>query len=183
MALNYDPYLGWASWGPFEFQSTRLFLYVVYFLAGFIHGTYGIERTLLAPGGLLARRWVVWVIVALAAFILSLSMQILVTTPQTWGTVRRGFTFILSCAASSFAFMAIFLRFVRKGRKTFDSLSANGYGIYVIHYMVVSWLLYIFLKAPLPAIAKGPIVFFCALMLCWAAIAIVRRIPAVARVI
>lgn len=194
MVLSYDPYLGWPSWGPFEFQSTRLFLYAVYFLAGFILGTYGIERTLLAPAGMLARRWVVWVVLALGAFILSLSTSglgsllglsnpILATIPQTWGTVVMGFTFVLSCAVSSFAFTAIFLRFARTRRKIFDSLSANGYGIYVIHYMVVSWLLYIFLKAPLPAIAKGPIVFLFALALCWGVIAIVRRIPALARVI
>lgn len=178
MALSYDPNWSWPSWGPFEFQTSRLFLYAFYFLVGFILGTYGIERTLLMPGGMLARRWIVWVVVALGAFLITI-----VTTFSSASQIVMGFAFVLSCAASSFAFMAIFLRFARTRRKIFDSLSAHGYGIYVIHYMVVSWLLYTLLKAPLPAIAKGSIVFLCALALCWGAIIVIRRVPAVARVI
>ena len=178
MALSYDPNWSWWKWGPFIFQTSRIFLYMVYFLAGVFLGAYGIERTLLVPRSMLAQRWVIWVVVALAAFLIAI-----VTYASKTSQIVIVFTYILSCAASSFAFLAIFLRFARMRRRIFDSLSSNGYGIYVIHYVVVSWLLYALLKAPLSAIAKGSIVFICALALCWGTIAIVRRIPAVARVI
>jgi peptidoglycan/LPS O-acetylase OafA/YrhL len=188
MVLTYDPIWSWWSWGPFAFQTSRIFLYMVFFMAGVLLGAHGIERTLLVPNGMLARRWIVWVGAAIGAFILHMVISIGTTpqpwaTRQTWATVMMGFTFVLSCAASSFACMALFLKFARKRRKILDSLAANGYGIYVIHWTIVSWLLFILLKTPLSAIAKGSIVFVCALALCWAAIAVIRRIPVVARVI
>jgi surface polysaccharide O-acyltransferase-like enzyme len=153
---------------------------MVYFLIGVVLGAYGIERTLLAPDSALARRWVIWVGVALAAFL----MSIVTGNPSArMNQMLVSIFFILSCAASSLAFLALFLRFAGKRRKVFDSLSVNCYGMYVIHYVIVSWLLYAMLKAQLPATAKGSIVFVCALLLCWAAIAAIRRIPGVARVI
>jgi peptidoglycan/LPS O-acetylase OafA/YrhL len=178
MALHYDPNWSWWKWGPFQFQTSRIFLYMVYFLTGVALGTYGIERTLFVSDSMLARRWVIWVVVALAAFLIAI-----ITYASKTSQIVIGFTYIFSCVASSFAFLAIFLRFTRKRRRIFDSLSANGYGIYIFHYVVVSWLLFALLESPLPAIAKGSIIFLCALSLCWAAIAIIRRIPAVARVI
>ena len=92
-------------------------------------------------------------------------------------------TFVLSSAASSFAFLALFVRFANTRSRIWDSLSANAYGMYLIHYAFVSWLQYALLKAQLPAIAKGSIVFFGAVLLSWGATAALRRIPGVARVI
>lgn len=172
-----DPNWSWWVWGPFRFQTSRIFLYMVYFLVGVVLGAYGIERTLVTPNSTLARRWGIWVVVALAASLINLVA--LKGTNQILASV----SFVVSCAASSFAFLAVFLRFARRRRKIFDSLSSNCYGIFVIHYGVVSWLLYAMLKAPLPAVAKGSIVFVCALMLCWGAVAVVRGIPGVARVL
>jgi surface polysaccharide O-acyltransferase-like enzyme len=62
-------------------------------------------------------------------------------------------------------------------------LSANSYGIYLIHYAVVSWMQYALVPVALPAVAKWLIVFPGALALSWAAADAIRRIPAVARVI
>ena len=164
MAIIYDPDWSWWVWGPLSFQTSRIFLYLVYFLFGVVLGAYGIERTLLAPDSALARRWIIWVVMALAAFLVSI-----VTGRPSVHTnyIIISILFILSCAASSLAFLAVFLRFARKRRKVFDSLSANCYGMYVIHYVVVSWLLYAMLKARLPGTAKGSIVFVCAVVLCW----------------
>ena len=93
------------------------------------------------------------------------------------------FAFVISCAASGFAFMALFVRFAKKPSKLWDSLSANAYGMYLVHYAFVSWLQYALLKAALPAVAKGGIVFLATVVLSWGVTAGVRRIPAVARVI
>lgn len=79
--------------------------------------------------------------------------------------------------------MAIFLRFAGRRRPAWDSLSADPYGVYVIHYGVVSWMLYLMLGASLPPTVKGVVVFACALAFSRALIALVRRVPAVARAI
>ena len=64
-----------------------------------------------------------------------------------------------------------------------DSLTANAYGIYLVHYAFVSWSQYSLLKTALPAIAKGSLVILGALALSWGTVAALRRIPAGARVI
>jgi len=92
-------------------------------------------------------------------------------------------SFVLSCAASSFAFLALFVRFARRRIRIWDSLTANAYGIYLVHYPFVSWLQYALLKTTLPALAEGSLAFLGAVALSWGVVAAIRRIPAVARVI
>jgi surface polysaccharide O-acyltransferase-like enzyme len=75
------------------------------------------------------------------------------------------------------------MRFARCQAPAFDSLNRNAYGIYLVHYAFVNWLQYAMLSAPLPAISKGILVFFAGLMLSWGAVILLRRIPAIARVI
>ena len=83
----------------------------------------------------------------------------------------------------AFAFLALFLRFAQTRSTVWNSLAENSYGIYLIHYAVVSWLQYELVPASLPGIAKWLIVFHGALFLSWATSATLRRIPAVSRVI
>jgi surface polysaccharide O-acyltransferase-like enzyme len=99
-----------------------------------------------------------------------------------WGTIG-GISFALSCAASSFAFLALFVRFAKTRNCVLDSLRDNAYGMYLIHYAFVSWLLYALLKTGLPAIAKGSVVFLGTLALSWSVTAALRRIPGVARIV
>ena len=101
---------------------------------------------------------------------------------HTWEAIG-GFAFVLSCAASGFAFLSIFLRFARTRVRVFDSLTRNAYGMYVIHIVFVTWLPYALLRAQMSPVAKGPIVFLGTLALSWGAVAALRRLPAVARVI
>jgi surface polysaccharide O-acyltransferase-like enzyme len=111
-------------------------------------------------------------------FVAAISAQ---NSPYLWG-ILGGFTFTLSCAATSIALLALFVHFA-KPRKIFDSLRENAYGIYLLHYAFVSWLQYALLKAEFSAIEKGFMVFAGALALSWTAIAAIRRVPAAARVI
>ncbi len=168
----------WLQVGPAQIQINRLFLYAVYFLAGIFLGAYGIERTFLMPDSKLARHWIIWTIAALAIFLISVIISI-----SSANEILIGFFHIFSCATISLAFLAIFLRFAQRQRRIFDSFFHNSYGVYVIHYGVVSGLSYALLGAQLPAIAKWSIVFTFTLLLCWGAVAVIRRIPGVARII
>lgn len=51
--------------------------------------------------------------------------------------------------------------------RALDSLSANAYGIYLVHYVIVVWLQYALLDVALPAVAKGVIVLGLALPASW----------------
>ncbi len=180
--------MGWTSIGPFQFQTARLFHYAVYFLAGIGVGAYGIDRGLLAPDGVLARHWLRWTIGMLVVFPVSVAFALIALSkgatmsPILLNTVG-GAVFALTCGAISFAFMALFVRFATRRRWIWDSLSDNEYGMYLIHYMFVSWLQLAILSSPMPAIAKGLLVFAGVLLLSWGASATIRRIPAVSRIV
>ncbi len=182
MALKFHP-LSWAAFGPFAFQTSRIIHYLAYFLFGVAAGAWGLKRGLLAPDGKLARRWLRWVMAALILYGFEVVAVVAATAqPQSpsWAAVGA-FAFVLSCAAASFAFLALFLGFVRKPSRLFDSLSAKSYAIYLVHYAIVNWLLFVLLPVSLPAPAKGAIATFGALGLSWAASGAIRRIPVVAR--
>ena len=180
--------MAWTSIGPFQFQTARLFHYAVYFLAGIGVGAYGIDRGLLASDGILARHWLRWTIGMLVAFAVSVVFMVIViskgaTMSPIFLNVVGGAMFALTCGASSFGFLALFVRFATRRRWIWDSLSDNEYGMYLIHYMFVSWLQLAILSSPMPAIAKAVLVFAGVLLLSWGASATIRRIPAVSRIV
>jgi surface polysaccharide O-acyltransferase-like enzyme len=190
-AITYFPmlfsfgYHHWASFGPFQVQTSRVLLYAIYFTTGLAVGAYGINQGLLPRDGLLARRWPVWFVAALIFYvfdIIAFGKFYALPSSSTW-QVLYGVTFILSCAASGFFFLSLFLRFVSKRRSVFDSLHNNAYGMYLIHYVFVIWLQYALLNTTFAAIEKGAIVFSGTLALSWCITAAIRRIPAVGRVI
>jgi surface polysaccharide O-acyltransferase-like enzyme len=176
----------WVTWGPLAFQTSRLLHYLLYFLAGVVLGHYGASRGLLARDGNLARRWKLWVAAAVISFGLSLVVfiaSLMQPGPAlVWGALT-GAGFVLVCATSSFACLAVFVRFAQRRVRLFDGLRDNAYGIYLIHYVAVTWLQLALLNAALPGPVKGLLVLAGAVALTWTAIAALRRIPAVARVI
>jgi len=180
--------MAWTSIGPFQFQTARLFHYAIYFLAGIGVGAYGIDRGLLASDGILARHWLRWTIWMLLAFAVSVVFMLIVISkgamlsPILLNTVG-GSMFAVTCASISFAFLALFVRFATRRRWIWDSLSDNEYGMYLIHYMFVSWLQLAILNSSLPAIEKGLLVFTGVLLLSWGTSATIRRIPAVSRIV
>jgi surface polysaccharide O-acyltransferase-like enzyme len=103
-------------------------------------------------------------------------------TARVW-EMFAALAFVLSCAASGCGFLAVFLRFARTRVRIFDSLRDNAYGMYLVHYGFVTWLQYALLQKQFPAVVKASVVFLGTLVLSWGAVAALRRIPAVARVI
>jgi hypothetical protein len=180
--------MDWTSIGPFQFQTARLFHYAVYFLAGIGVGAYGIDRGLLAPEGILARHWLRWSIGMLVAFAVSMVFMLIVISKGAAMSpiilnIVGGAMFAMTCGSISFAFLALFVRFATRRRWIWDSLSDNEYGMYLIHYMFVSWLQLAILSSSLPAIGKGVLVFAGVLLLSWGTSATIRRIPAVSRIV
>ena len=64
-----------------------------------------------------------------------------------------------------------------------DSLSANAYGIYLVHYVFVIWIQYVALRWTLPAFVKGIVVSLAAVAVSWMTVALLRQSKLIARVV
>jgi len=185
LALVLSP-LYWSAFGPFTFQTPRILHYLAYFLIGVGVGAWGLDRGLLMPGGKLARRWLLWMVWALVAFLLLAAITMVAVASyaqsQAWAAAYD-VLFAVSCAASCFAFLAFFVRFAGSRSPVFDSLSRNSYGIFLVHYAFVSWLQYALLPASLGGWAKFPIVFIGAVAVSWGSTLAMRSIRGVSRLI
>jgi peptidoglycan/LPS O-acetylase OafA/YrhL len=185
-ALAYPPLLmlfgpwHWFSFGPFAVQASRIGLYGVYFLAGALAGARDLSWT--PPA------WAVWAAFAMALFVCCVAVQFarlsgwLTLPPIAW-LLLYGIGLLLFCAAANLAFLAVFSRLARHDTRWSQSLAINAYGIYLVHYPMVTWLQYALLAAPFGAVVKAMLVFVLALSGSWAATLGLRRIPAVARVV
>jgi peptidoglycan/LPS O-acetylase OafA/YrhL len=170
LALVFSPW-SWTNFGPVAFETTRILLYLAYFLAGYALGAAGLGRGMLSCDGALARNWPVWLGAAVLGFGLwagssSLTLGAWVDIPL-YARLLAAITQVFGCAAGAMFALALALRFLRRRRAAFDSLSANAYGIYLLHYVPAVWLQFALLDAPLPAIAKGAIVFGATLLITW----------------
>ena len=134
LALIFGP-LEWIGIGPFEAQANRILFYLVYFLAGTAVGAYELDRNVLKSDGPLASRWWGWLTAGLISFIVLVVLVIVGPTRP----IISGLAFTVSCAALVFGAIAIFLRFAKQRVGVLDSLAANAYGIYIVHYVFVTW--------------------------------------------
>jgi len=180
MAIIFGP-LVWIGIGPFNAQAGRILLYLVYFLAGTAVGACGVDRSAFRSDGALAKRWWGWLALGLMSFIVFIIMVVVVTDKDR--TIVSEIAFVVCCGATVFGMTGLFLRFAKRRVGIFDSLSENAYGIYLVHYVCVTWLQYLLLKSALAPSVKGMLVFVGTLILSWGAVAAIRRIPAVAKVI
>ena len=75
LALAFTPWT-WSDSGPLALQYSRPLLYAVFYLAGLGVGAHGLDRGLLAPAGMLARRWAAWCAGALVSFVLWMGLTL-----------------------------------------------------------------------------------------------------------
>jgi peptidoglycan/LPS O-acetylase OafA/YrhL len=156
----------WFAWGPFAIQASRVLLYAAYFFAGVAMGPAARipgRRPAVLAAGLFAA--------LLAVQICRLHVPGLV--PRIAWLVLYGVAFALFCAAAARALLTLFARFQRRFA-IWDSLSANAYGIYLLHYPFVVWGQYALLDADIGAIPKAAGVFTGALGLSWCGSAVLR---------
>jgi glucan biosynthesis protein C len=167
----------WLSLGPFDMQPIRIGLYFAYFLLGMALGT-GQQW----QGAKWPKRWGVWFILG----ILSFGVYVVLlgsNAPNLASQLALGITFAVSCAGASMGLLGAFRKFVRNRHPIFDNLSANAFGIYIIHYGVVLWIQFALLSAPWPAWLKFGITFTGGLALSWGASELIRQIPAARRIL
>ncbi|MCG8457784.1 MAG: acyltransferase [Holophagales bacterium] len=171
----------WTSLGgPFDVQASRIVLYFAYFLLGTALGTSRQWRR----GGW-PRHWGAWLIVGVLSFFVYvwLLMNDTIPLPTLASEAILSVAFASSCAGTCLGFLGAFRRLVRGSHAIFDSLSANAYGIYIIHYVFITWIQLVLLSAPWPAWIKFSVTFAGGLTLSWGASQVVRQIPAVRRVL
>jgi hypothetical protein len=186
-ALIFTPWR-WYEFGPFAFQFCRPLHYSVYFLAGIVVGVRGLERSLLATEGILAKRWTIAAAFAAIGFLAWIIPTALIESyygrPGPIALqLAAGLGFVLCCAGGCLFVMALVLRFAHGASRLLGSLSDNAYGMYLIHYVFVVWLQYALLDTSLPAVVKGAAVFVGVVLLSWGVTLALGAVPLGSRVI
>jgi surface polysaccharide O-acyltransferase-like enzyme len=174
IAITFGP-LRWIGIGPFNAQAGRILLYLVYFLAGTAVGATSIERNVFKTDGSLAKLWWGWAAVGLMSFAVFIIMVVVVTPMER--TIVSEIAFVVCCWAFVLGMTGFFLRLGKRHVRIFDSLSENSYGIYIVHYVFVTWLQFLLLGSGLAPLMKGIVVFVGTLILSWVLVASIRHIP------
>jgi peptidoglycan/LPS O-acetylase OafA/YrhL len=184
VALILTPW-AWTSTGPLSFQYSRPLLYMVFFFTGLGIGARGIDDGLMASDGALLRHWRWWLGAAIASLILWMGLTSLTLDGNAPLVIdiASDLSFVIACAAGCFFMLAVALRFGTIRSPYLDSLSANAYSLYLVHYVFMVWLQYALLSSPLFAVIKGSIVFATTLVLSWITTLVVQRVPFGARLI
>jgi peptidoglycan/LPS O-acetylase OafA/YrhL len=184
LSMVYKPW-DWVTFGPLAFQPSFVAPYAVFYLAGVSLSAHGYERGLLQPDGSLARRWLLWSVIAMAAFLVWIIPTALIVKniePSVAGLqLLADLGSVLASATISLALVAIFLNFATAPRPMLGRISANAYPIYLVHYLFIIWIQYLLLDANLPAVTKAAVVFAGTLLLSWASAVLLGGIPVAAR--
>lgn len=181
--------MGWFEFGPFTAQTARVGHYAMYFIVGAMVGTLDLQREVFARDGALARHWLRWTNLAVVVFVVAMACIVMAFMAASQGGLGRGlwlaadFGFVASGVAISLMWLALFARFGHGRGRAWASLDRNAYGMYLTHYVYVTWLQFALLGVAWPGVAKGALVFAGTVLLSWATTAALRRIPAVARVV
>jgi hypothetical protein len=185
MAMAFGP-VGWAAWGPFAFQTSRIIHYALYFAVGAIVGAATAGPTILAPNGPLAKRWILWPAAALLLFAASTVLSAVAAGnpahPRSLD-IAGDFAYAITCAAISMACLSVFLRFAKSRGVFLDDFCACAFGIYLIHYPVVNWLQHSLLSFKFSGFLKGVTVALGGLALSWLVVFLLRRLPIIRRTI
>ncbi len=171
LAMAFTPW-DWTYLGPFSFQLCRPLQYFLYFFVAFAIGSDHSARSLLRLDGPVARHWLAWLAAATICFCIWGGLTSLTLPDWNAGSLSdrlaAALAFPVACATGVLAYLAMTLRLLRARHRLLDHLSANAYGIYLVHYVFVLWLQYALIGTTLSAYAKVFVVFAAALALSWA---------------
>jgi Acyltransferase family len=175
---------------PLPIQTSRILLYLGYFFVGVGIGATDLRAGLFAENSEFASRWKIWLAFA-AVFYGAILFFVYVhhnwvadfNAPPLWWQAAYGLAFALFSAAMAFAEPACFLRFAKSPLRLLDAMRPSAYGIFLVHYIFIIWLQYAIYDPPVPAFVKFAIVFTGTLSLSWRVILLLKKIPAVAKMI
>ncbi|NIJ53783.1 acyltransferase family protein [Dyadobacter arcticus] len=173
----------WTGFGPFDFQVNRILLYFGYFLLGTWIGSAGFNENLFSLTSEIINKWALWVTLALVTYIvLTLippSLTQMVKDDKLSEVVGYTIYFSIytaSCTFSGIAFITAFRKLAQTPMSWWDSLAANAYLIYLVHYVFVTWTQFLLLDYDLPAFLKFLITFIVALVLSWIVSSVLRKV-------
>lgn len=178
----------WTGIGPFDFQLNRILLYFAYFILGVITGSGNFQQGLFSRDAALTRHWKVWCILALIAYTLITlngiyeplrNMVIKGMLPPLAAWMIYFTVYVSSCTLSCIAFLTAFRAKINHTNAWMDSLTANAYMIYLVHYIFVLWTQFILLPLHAPAGIKFLLSFSGTLLLSWGLSIILRKIKVV----
>ncbi len=183
----------WFGVGPFEIQASRVLLYAGFFLAGAALGAAGAGHPVLSRAGPLSRRWKRMAAMAAAAFAGTLGLQVaglhggLRSAPASWQAVEA-LCFAVTAVAACAALVGVAARFGGRGEGVpgsgvIRSFAASAYGVYLVHYAVVTWVQTGLLGLDRGGFAKGVIAFAATLSASWLIAAALRANRVVRRVL
>lgn len=167
----------WFAVGPFAVQASRVGLYLVYFMIGVVVGAGA--STDASWHARLHRGWWQWSLGSLLAF--ATLVAVLTGTgpvgsvPPALASALYGAAYVVFGATTTLAAISLFGRFRQRRRRSFDSLAANSYGIYLVHYVIVIWLHYVLLDLGASGLTKGFVVLLLSLSATWIAVSLARR--------
>ncbi|MDX9948382.1 MAG: acyltransferase [Bacteroidales bacterium] len=163
---------GWASLGPFDFQISRLFLYLGYFTLGTIVGTIPFEKGLLSDQSTFMRKWKLFIFLSLSTFCLLLLIDSPLKRLVHAGSISGFYSdliycsiFVASCVFSCAAYLTTSKAVFRRKMAVWDFITTNSFTLYLIHYVFIIWVQYVLLDYAFPALLKFLIVTLCSVAL------------------
>jgi surface polysaccharide O-acyltransferase-like enzyme len=187
--MHYGP-SNWLEFGPFSVQHGRVMLYATYFFFGAGIGVASMDRGLLSADGRMAKVSWDWMILAIVPYYL---MWVLIGIKRenlgnpsplpNWYEGAYAVCFTVFSVAILFLILAYFLRFAGSGKSVLDSMQADAYGMFLVHYPITLWLQYWLYDFNMPATVKVPIVFVLTVAFSWGLTRALRMIPGAKKVL
>ncbi|MFP9098268.1 acyltransferase family protein [Flavobacterium sp. RHBU_24] len=188
--LSYAPvsivlgHYAWTGFGPFDFQVNRFLFYFTFFMVGVVLGCTKWGNYFFKGKMLLGLPWSGWALKSLCAFVLFMLYTYCGIGVKWHGIIQSmvfSLLFVLCSICISFACLALFRAYLKKSNPAMDSLCKNAYGIYLLHYIPVSWLQFALLDTTLPVVLKFLIIFIVSLCSSWAMVYFLKKIKIVNR--
>lgn len=168
MLSIYSPH-EWIGVGAFSFQATRILHYGIYFFAGVLTGAFGVKRSFLMRHKKHTWGWLIWIMIGITVFF-TVSFD-------------NPFHFTLSCASFSLGFLSLFCRFFNQQNALMTLLNKNGYGIYILHYPVSSWIQWAVVSWEMSPLLKGMFTFVFSLAISCALTSVIMRSTIVRKIL
>lgn len=172
----------WTGFGPFDFQLSRILLYLGYFMVGVFIGNSDFNVEIFSEKALLVKKWRLWIVLALIIYAIltiigePLAQMVKDNTINEFNAWMIYYTvYVASCTLSCIAFITTFRKLVNTESPWWNSISENAYLIYLTHYIFVTWIQFSLLNVNFSAFIKFALTFMLSLVLSWWTSVLLRK--------